>query len=334
VDANSNTSRHEPRPTDISASTATEPRDLLVDEALAGQRLDRAAAALLPALSRTRIQAAIRAGEITVDGCAAKPGQIVELRQRLRLAPDIPAHHLTSVATAPAPLPEAIPLPIVYEDEHLLVVDKPAGMVTHPAPGHSGGTLVNALLAHVPGIAGGDADRPGIVHRLDKDTSGLLIVAKTPEAHAALAAQMLAHTTVKRYLALVEGRMPTAEGVIEAPIGRDPRQRQRMAIVSLANGGRPARTRFRILREARGRSLLEIQLETGRTHQIRVHLAAVGHPVVGDPVYGHPQPPQPPRQFLHAAHLEFAHPITGAWLIFEAPLPPDLAAFLAQWERA
>ena len=239
------------------------------------------------------------------------------------------------VASAPAgeaPAADAIPLRILYEDDYLLVVDKPAGMVTHPAPGHSSGTLVNALLAHAPELADvGDRARPGIVHRLDKDTSGLLVVAKDPATHAALAQQMKDRAMVKRYLALVEGAMPTAEGVIDAPIGRDPRQRLRMGLLSVASGGREARTRFRMLEEHGGRSLLEVQLETGRTHQIRVHLAAVHHPVVGDPVYGRAQRPLPPRQFLHAAHLEFRHPATGEWLTFDAPLPDDLASFLATW---
>jgi 23S rRNA pseudouridine1911/1915/1917 synthase len=199
--------------------------------------------------------------------------------------------------------------------------------VTHPAPGHSSGTLVNALLAHAPELANvGDHARPGIVHRLDKDTSGLLVVAKDPAMHAALAQQMKDHAMVKRYLALVEGAMPTTEGVIDAPIGRDPRQRLRMGLLSVASGGREARTRFRMLEEHGGRSLLEVQLETGRTHQIRVHLAAVHHPVVGDPIYGRAQRPLPPRQFLHAAHLEFRHPATGEWLTFGAPLPDDLGA--------
>jgi 23S rRNA pseudouridine1911/1915/1917 synthase len=205
--------------------------------------------------------------------------------------------------------------------------------VVHAAPGHAGGTLVDALLAHDPGISGGDPTRPGIVHRLDKDTSGLLVIAKDAAAHEALARQMRDHTTIKRYLALVEGQPSVSEGVIEAPIGRDPRHRQRMAVVSVASGGRDARTRFKVLRAAKGRSLLELQLETGRTHQIRVHLAAVHHPVVGDLVYGRPQPPLPPRQFLHAAHLELAHPVTSVWMSFDAPLPDDLAAFLADWER-
>src|SRR5690349_11058218 len=216
------------------------------------------------------------------------------------------------------PQAEAIPLRVVYEDDHLLVVDKPAGLVVHPAPGHATGTLVNALLAHLPGLkAGDDASRPGIVHRLDKDTSGLIVIAKDAATHAALAEQMKEHSTVKRYLALVEGHMPAPEGVIDAPIGRDPRRRQRMALVSEINGGREARTRFKVLREMRGRSLLELQLETGRTHQIRVHLASVGHPVVGDQTYGQPRPPKPPRMVLHAARLEFAHPITGEWVAFE-----------------
>jgi 23S rRNA pseudouridine1911/1915/1917 synthase len=240
----------------------------------------------------------------------------------------------TPAPSARALVPENIPVPIIYEDEHLIVLDKPAGLVVHPAPGHATGTLVHALLGRLATTGtGGDATRPGIVHRLDKDTSGLLVVARDETTLAALAAQMKARRTVKRYLALVEGHMPVPEGAIEAPIGRDRRQRQRMALVSVPAGGREAVTRFRVLGEHRGRSLLEVQLETGRTHQIRVHLAAVGHPVVGDQTYGRPQPPQPARQFLHAAHLEFEHPVTGAWMTFDAPLPDDLAAFRAEWER-
>jgi 23S rRNA pseudouridine1911/1915/1917 synthase len=320
------------RPTAATEPITASAHVIQVDEALAGQRLDRALATLLADASRTRIQSAIRAGQIIVDARAAKPGQVLGPGQRITIAPDAWTT-ASGPATAPAPQAEAIPLPVVYEDAHLLVIDKPAGMVVHPAPGHAGGTLVNALLAHVPDIEGGEAQRPGIVHRLDKDTSGLMVVAKDAATQSALAGQIQAHQFVKRYLALVEGRMPSMEGVIEAPIGRDPRQRQRMAVVTVAQGGRESRTRFRVLTEARGRSLLEIQLETGRTHQIRVHLAAVGHPVVGDLVYGHSQPPQPPRQFLHAIHLEFAHPTAGEWLVFDAPLPSDLARFKATWER-
>jgi 23S rRNA pseudouridine1911/1915/1917 synthase len=305
-----------------------QPTSYTVAEADAGTRLDRYLAQVRAGLSRTRAQALIARELVRVDGRVARASLALEAGQRVEVAPEAPA------ADAPPLRAEAIPVPIIYEDDHLLVIDKPAGLVVHPAPGHQTGTLVNALLERLaPQADPGAAHRPGIVHRLDKDTSGLMVVARDEAAHTNLAAQMKAHTTIKRYLALVEGQMPVAEGVIEAPIGRDPRQRQRMALVSVAGGGREARTRFRVLGEARGRSLLELQLETGRTHQIRVHLAGVGHPVVGDATYGRPQAPRPPRQFLHAAHLEFAHPVTGAWLTFDAPLPPDLARFKAEWER-
>ncbi len=221
-------------------------------------------------LSRTRIQEAIKGGAAQVDGKPARASQVLEAGQRVTMAGE--AAMAASATAGEAPAADDIPLRILYEDDYLLVVDKPAGMVTHPAPGHSSGTLVNALLAHAPALAGvGDRARPGIVHRLDKDTSGLLVVAKDPATHAALAQQMKDRAMVKRYLALVEGAMPTAEGVIDAPIGRDPRQRLRMGLLSVASGGREARTRFRMLEEHGGRSLLEVQLETGRTHQIRVH---------------------------------------------------------------
>jgi 23S rRNA pseudouridine1911/1915/1917 synthase len=303
-----------------------------VTEALEGQRLDRALAGLRPDLSRTRAAAAIKAGEVKVNGKPAKPSLLLEIGQRLALAPALGARAVGS--SGDRPQAEAIPLRVVYEDERLLVVDKPAGLVTHPAPGHPTGTLVNALLAHAPEMdnESDDPQRPGIVHRLDKDTSGLLVIAKDAATHAALADQMRERAMVKRYLALVEGRVEPAQGEIEAPIGRDSRRRLRMAIVSEARGGRPSRTLFRTLQALPARTLLEIQLETGRTHQIRVHLAAIHHPVAGDPLYGRPQPPQPPRQFLHAAHLEFRHPWTGEWLTFDAPLPNDLAAFLTKLE--
>lgn len=308
-----------------------------VTDELEGQRLDRALAALRPDLSRTRAQAAIKAGEVMVNGKPAKPSLPLEAGQRLALAPTLGQSAASLAPGAARPQAEAIPLRVVYEDDRLLVVDKPAGLVTHPAPGHPTGTLVNALLAHAPGLdeESDNAERPGIVHRLDKDTSGLIVIAKDATTHSALAAQMKERAMVKRYLALVEGRVEPAQGEIEAPIGRDPRQRMRMAIVSEARGGREARTRFRTLEALPGgRTLLEVQLDTGRTHQIRVHLAAIHHPVVGDPVYGRPQPPKPPRQFLHAAHLEFRHPWTGEWLVFDAALPDDLAAFLARLEGA
>ncbi len=305
---------------------------VVVADEFAGPRLDRALAELRPGLSRTRAQAAIKAGEVTVDGKPAKPSLPLEAGQRLALAPTL-GKAIVREASA-APQPEAIPLRIVFEDEHLLVVDKPAGLVTHPAPGHATGTLVNALLAHAPDLEDSDnPQRPGIVHRLDKDTSGLLVIAKDTQTHAALAQQMRERAMVKRYIALVEGRMDPPSGTIDAPIGRDPRNRLRMALVSEAHGGREARTRFHTLRYLPGRTLLEAQLESGRTHQIRVHLAALHHPVVGDPLYGRPQTPMPPRQFLHAAHLEFRHPITGEWMVFDAPLPADLATFLERLEQ-
>ena len=304
--------------------------DFEVAAGIAGQRLDRALAAVVPGLSRTRAQAAIGAGRVTVNGHPARASLTLEAGMHIVYQPEAAA----APPRAPAATGSYPPLQIVYEDDAILVVDKPAGVVVHPAPGHASGTLVDALLAHTPGLRGGeDATRPGIVHRLDKDTSGLLVIAKTASAHTALSRQMKERAMVKRYLALVEGQMTIPEGMIEAAIGRDPHNRQRMAVVGERAGGREARTHFRVLRTGRGRSLLEVTLETGRTHQIRVHLAAVQHPVVGDPVYGRPQPPQPPRQFLHATHLELAHPMTGAWLTFDSPLPADLATFLADWER-
>jgi 23S rRNA pseudouridine1911/1915/1917 synthase len=310
------------------------PHTLTVTPAHAGMRLDRYLAVVVPGLSRTRAQALIERGAVRVDNRPARASQALEADQQVCVARD--AVTLGPAASIPLEA-EAIPVPIVYEDAHLLVIDKPAGLVVHPAPGHPSGTLVNALLARLAPVGTAENEehalRPGIVHRLDKDTSGLMVVARDAVTLAGLAEQMQTRRTVKRYLALVEGRMPVPEGAIEAPIGRDPRQRQRMALVAEGSGGREARTRFRVLREVRGRSLLELQLETGRTHQIRVHLAAVGHPVVGDPTYGRPQAPLPPRQFLHAAHLEFEHPASGVWMAFDAPLPADLATFLGEWDR-
>jgi 23S rRNA pseudouridine1911/1915/1917 synthase len=307
-----------------------------VDAALSGERLDRALAATLPGMSRTRAQALIEGERVRVNGRPAKAGLRLENGMQIEVLPPAPEEITSRVSPGDlagdgSRLPMS--LPIVYEDADLLVVEKPAGLVVHSAPGHETGTLVDELRAHLDGPwTQEESLRPGIVHRLDKDTSGLLVVAKNPEAHAELAGQMKAHSTIKRYLALVEGRMTVPEGVVDAPIGRDPRHRQRMAIVRAGgSGGREARTRFRTLQAAQGRTLLEVQLETGRTHQIRVHLAAIHHPIVGDLTYGRPEPPQPPRQFLHATHLEFAHPRTGQWLIFDSPLPPDLADFARPW---
>jgi 23S rRNA pseudouridine1911/1915/1917 synthase len=331
------TRRASPAPQSTLARSETDAawETLPIGADLSGQRLDRALATLRTDLSRTRAAAAIKAGEVTVNAKLAKPSLLLEEGWLLALSPTL-GQRASAAASGERPQAEAIPLRVIYEDERLLVIDKPAGLVTHPAPGHPTGTLVNALLAHAPGLDE-DSDnpqRPGVVHRLDKDTSGLLVIAKDAATHTALADQMRERAMVKRYLALVEGRVDPLQGEIEAPIGRDPRQRLRMTIVSEARGGRPARTHFRTLRAVSGgRTLLEVQLETGRTHQIRVHLAAIHHPVVGDTIYGRAQPPQPPRQFLHAAHLEFRHPWTDEWLTFDTPLPDDLAAFLAKIEQ-
>lgn len=289
----------------------------------AGTRLDKYVAAGTPAISRTRAQELIDTGRILVNGKPAKTSYPVMAGDQITLPADI-----SIPRTTPLPAAEAIPLVVVYEDAHLLVIDKPAGMVVHPAPGHASGTMVNALLSHSADLGAAESERPGIVHRLDKDTSGLLLVAKDDATLLALGEQMRAHAITKTYIALVEGDMQPPVGSIEAPIGRDPRHRQRMAIVS--QGGREATTMFTAERVMGGRTLLRVQLVTGRTHQIRVHFAAVGHPVVGDAIYGRPQPPQPPRQFLHATRLQLAHPITGVPLDCTSPLPPDLAGFLAQ----
>ncbi len=222
-----------------------------------------------------------------------------------------------------APAPELIPLNVVYEDRDVLVIDKPAGLAVHPAVGHETGTLVNALLARYPYLEGSDPEgRPGIVHRLDKDTSGLLVVGKSQRAVEGLKAQFKAQTVRKSYLALVVGHLPVAQGLIDAPVGRHPRWRQRFTVRS---DGRPARTRFTVLETWPGYSLVEARPETGRTHQIRVHFAYIGHPVAGDPVYG-PRKDRlgVGRQYLHASSLGFRHPVTGQPLEFTSPLPNDL----------
>jgi 23S rRNA pseudouridine1911/1915/1917 synthase len=302
---------------------------LTAGPAEAGQRLDRVVAAALPDLSRTHVQQLIARGLVRVNGGPAKAGQ------RLR-----PGELVTVTVPPPEPAevrPEAIPLRIVYEDAAVLVIDKPAGLVVHPAPGHPAGTLVNAVLAHAPEVAMNGSQRPGIVHRLDKATSGLLVVAKTDAARAALVAQFAGRTVLKEYLALVHG-LPPASASVTAPIGRDPRHRQRMAVVA---DGRPAQTDIAVIEVFAGCALVQARPRTGRTHQIRVHLASLGHPIVGDTVYGPDRPlvlpasdGRPPRrlvvprQFLHAARLGFVLPTTGTWREFSSPLPPDLAAIL------
>ena len=220
---------------------------------------------------------------------------------------------------------------MVLEDDHLIVVDKPAGVVVHPGAGHRGDTLVEALTASRPGLAAvGDPQRPGIVHRLDKDTSGLLLIAKTDTALSTLAAAIKARAVERTYTALVAGLINPQQGVVEAPIGRDPANRTRQAVIS---SGKPARTRYRLVRPMSGASLLEVVLETGRMHQIRVHMAAMNHPVIGDRSYGQvPGPPGLQRQFLHATRLEFQHPETGETVEVESDLPDDLIEALEHYE--
>ena len=291
-----------------------------------GIRLDRFLVSVLSDVSRTAGQQLIADGAVLVNGRPAKAGYLLRLNDEVRLLRAGPAAISQDVR------PRQLPLDIIYEDDDLLVINKEPGMVVHPAAGHDDDTLVNALLARYPQLRESEGEgRPGIVHRLDKDTSGLLMVAKNLRTQAALVDQMQRHQVEKRYLALVEGLVSLDQGSIDAPIGRDPRHRQQMTIT--AREGREARTHFRVQRRYARHTLLLLQLETGRTHQIRVHLKAIGHPIVGDPVYGSKHArSQPPlqRQFLHAYQLKFAHPTTGKALEFTAPLPDDLQKILAQ----
>jgi 23S rRNA pseudouridine1911/1915/1917 synthase len=293
-----------------------------------GTRLDKYVTEFVPELSRTMIQQRIADGMILVNDRQSKPGYLLRLGDVV---------HLTTAATTVIErklVPMAIALDIVYEDDDLLIVNKPAGMVVHPAPGHYEDTLVNALVARYPELAQQQDDlRPGIVHRLDRDTSGLIIVAKNRRTQVAFVEQMKQHEIEKRYIALVEGIVELERGSIDAPIGRDRRHRQQMTITAFDS--REARTHFKVLERFSRHTLLVLQLETGRTHQIRVHLKAIGHPVVGDPTYGSGRVlpgVELARQFLHASYLRFTHPISGKLIEVEVPLPPELQAVLAQPE--
>jgi len=291
-------------------------REFVAD--VAGERLDRALARWMPDLSRSRAQRLIRGGWVRVDGEPTEPS--------LRLRPGQRVVVLLPPPESPALEPTPIPLRILYQDEDLLVVDKPPGLPVHPGPGHPRDTLVNALLALGVDLSTvGGVHRPGIVHRLDKDTSGLVVVARHDRAHQALARQFQERTLRKGYLALVWGVPSPPEGVVDAPIGRDPRNRKRMAVVPT---GKPARTRYRVRQVLDGLALVEAWPETGRTHQVRVHLAHLGHPIVGDPLYSRRKAPWVPRLFLHAHFLAFRLPSTGEWGEFTSPLPEDLAEAL------
>lgn len=299
----------------------TEPVRLTVPEACSGRRLDQVLAELLPEHSRNRLQGWVRDGCVQVDGKPeTEPKRKVMGGETLLLVePEDARQH--------AELPEDIPLDVVYEDETLLVINKPAGLVVHPGSGNWTGTLMNALLHHVPGIEA--VPRAGIVHRLDKDTSGLLVVAKTLEAQTDLVRQLQARTVRRVYLALAAGAMKH-EGTVNEPIGRHPSQRIKMAIVPENRGGKPAITHIRILEAFTYTTFVECSLETGRTHQIRVHMAAIHHPLVGDQVYGkhNPKLPEFPRQALHATRLGLVHPLTGLKMQWEVPLPEDMRDLL------
>ena len=281
-----------------------------------GERLDLLLSRAVPDLSRSHAQRLIADGCVRVTGATPKASLRLEAGTLIELT--MPEPRATTVT------PEAIPLRVLYEDADVLVIDKPAGMPVHPGPGHESATVVNAVLAHCPDLPGiSNSVRPGIVHRLDKDTSGLLIIAKTDAAQVGLSAQMADRAMRKEYLALVQGQ-PPAHGVVDAPLDRDPTERKRMAIVA---SGRQARTRFRVLGAVGAAALVLVRLETGRTHQIRVHFAGIGHPVIGDAVYGKASD-LVDRHWLHAWRLGFRHPRSGDWLSLVAPPPEELVQAL------
>jgi 23S rRNA pseudouridine1911/1915/1917 synthase len=288
-----------------------------VPEAAAGTRLDRYLASLPEVGSRATAERLLAGNGVLVAGRPEPKSHRLSGGEELEFEPP-------QVEVMPLEA-EDVELGVVYEDEHLLVVDKPAGVVVHPAPGHGTGTLVHGLLAH--DIAGGDEDRPGIVHRLDRDTSGLMVVARSEDVHRALEALVRGRELERGYLALVVGRPRSRRGTIDAPIGRDRRDRFKQSLDT--DTPREAVTHFEVAELLPCHSLFHVRLETGRTHQIRVHLAAIGLPVAGDRVYGRPGELGLERQFLHAAQLAFAHPVTGERLETESPLPPDLVAALA-----
>ena len=295
-----------------------------------GWRLDRALAEAVPTMSRERLKALISTGQVTgPDGLIRDPSKKLSGGGTYQvIVPDpTPAHNV----------PQDIPLVIAYEDEHLIVIDKPAGLVVHPAAGNLDGTLVNALLHHCEGsLSGiGGVARPGIVHRIDKDTSGLLVVAKTDRAHEGLARQFKAHSVDRRYQAIISGRVLTGGGTVDAPLARSPHNRKKVAIVA---SGKRAVTHWTLTKVLKDAALVQCRLETGRTHQVRVHMASIGHPLVGDPVYGkvrlsHRQMLETigfRRQALHAARLGFIHPIQSNALSFDSEMPDDMQELFKQ----
>jgi 23S rRNA pseudouridine1911/1915/1917 synthase len=304
------------------ADTATDAtRELTIPSELAGLRLDQALAKLLPEHSRSRIRTWIDAGRVSVAGATSSAKQKLFGGERVQVTP-LPDPRTSAFAAQP------LPLAIVYEDETIIVVDKPAGLVVHPGSGHWEGTLANALLHHCPALAA--VSRAGIVHRLDKDTSGLLVIAKTPTAQTSLVRQLQARTVRREYLALAQGIIAHG-GSVDAPIARHPVKRTAMAIVAT---GKPAVTHYEVRERFAACTLLLCRLETGRTHQIRVHLAALHHPLVGDPAYGRRHGIAFHRQALHAWRLGLTHPVTGAPMRWESALPADFAALLESLRTA
>ncbi len=294
--------------------------EFLVSKTDAKLRLDRFLVKQLPEYSRSRLQQLIRAGLVRLNGAISRPRQVVRSGDKVELT-EPPLEKIESQ-------PEPIPLDILFDDDDLIVINKPAGLVVHPGAGHRAGTLVNALLHHCTTLSGiGGKERPGIVHRLDKETSGCLVVAKSDAAHWELSKQFAERTVEKIYLALVAGKLRKTTGVIEEKIGRHPVHRQRMSVA--ASRGRAARTEYRVVGSGDQASLVECRLHSGRTHQIRVHLHHLGHPVLGDKVYGARSAKDFPRQMLHAWKLGFRHPTTGEWKNFEAPLPNDFNQAIA-----
>ncbi|MFB9325401.1 RluA family pseudouridine synthase [Paenibacillus aurantiacus] len=294
-----------------------EPIEFVVRGDEAGERLDKFVTENMydDSISRTQVQDWIKNADVLVNGRTVKPNYKI-------------ADADIIVVTVPEPQsaviePEAIPMDVVFEDSDVIVINKPRGMVVHPAPGHSSGTVVNALMHHCKDLSGiNGVLRPGIVHRIDKDTSGLLMVAKNDLAHASLAAQLKEHSVTRKYIALVHGNVPHDQGTVDAPIGRDPKDRKLFTVTE--KGSKHAVTHFMVVERFGDYTLMELQLETGRTHQIRVHMKYIGHPLAGDPVYGRSKTIGLKGQALHAAVLGFVHPRTGEEMIFEAPVPADM----------